>query len=48
MHNEVFAKLRLDYCYMCYKVDHENLGRKQYTCRRFKGNESKRMECLYA
>ena len=25
MHNEVFAKLRLDYCYMCYKVDHENL-----------------------
>lgn len=25
MHNEAFAKLRLDYCYMCYKVDHENL-----------------------
>ena len=25
MHNEVFAKLGLDYCYMCFEVDHENL-----------------------
>ena len=25
MHNEAFAKLGLDYCYMCYEVDHENL-----------------------
>ena len=25
MHNEVFAKLGLDYCYMCYEVNHENL-----------------------
>ena len=23
MHNEAFAKLGLDYCYMCYEVDHE-------------------------
>ena len=25
MHNEAFAKLGLDYCYMCYEVNHENL-----------------------
>lgn len=25
MHNEAFAKLGLDYCYMCFEVDHENL-----------------------
>ena len=25
MHNAAFAKLGLDYCYMCYEVNHENL-----------------------
>ena len=32
MHNEAFAKLGLDYCYMCYEVNHENLEKTVEMC----------------